>query len=55
MMGERAVAQEALFYSFNLEGHVPAQICWANRVFPVREGPTARHEKAPENHWFSEA
>jgi transposase len=24
MMGERAVAQEALFYSFNLERHVPA-------------------------------
>jgi hypothetical protein len=22
-MGERAVAQEALFYSFNLERHVP--------------------------------
>lgn len=24
MMGERTVAQEALFYSFNLERHVPA-------------------------------
>ena len=24
MMGERAVAQEALFYSFSLERHVPA-------------------------------
>ncbi|MEP9380556.1 transposase, partial [Aquabacter sp. CN5-332] len=24
MMGERAVAQEALFYEFNLERHVPA-------------------------------
>ena len=23
MMGERTVAQEALFYSFNLERHVP--------------------------------
>jgi hypothetical protein len=23
MMGERAVAQEALFYSFSLEQHVP--------------------------------
>lgn len=25
MMGERTVAQEALFYSFNLERHVPAE------------------------------
>jgi len=24
MMGERTVAQDALFYSFNLERHVPA-------------------------------
>ncbi len=24
MMGERTVAQEALFYSFSLERHVPA-------------------------------
>ena len=24
MMGERMVAQEALFYSFNLDRHVPA-------------------------------
>ena len=24
MMGERTVAQEALFYSFNIERHVPA-------------------------------
>jgi len=24
MMGERTVTQEALFYSFNLERHVPA-------------------------------
>ncbi|MEH3122412.1 MAG: hypothetical protein PGN16_10615 [Sphingomonas phyllosphaerae] len=24
MIGERMVAQEALFYSFNLERHVPA-------------------------------
>ena len=24
MMGERTVAQEALFYSFNLDRHVPA-------------------------------
>ena len=23
MMGERTVAQEALFYGFSLEGHVP--------------------------------
>ena len=23
MMGERTVSQEALFYSFSLEGHVP--------------------------------
>jgi hypothetical protein len=25
MMGERTVAQEALFYSFSLERHVPAE------------------------------
>jgi hypothetical protein len=25
MMGERTVAQDALFYSFNLERHVPAE------------------------------
>ena len=25
MMGDRTVAQEALFYSFNLERHVPAE------------------------------
>lgn len=24
MMGERTMIQEALFYSFSLEGHVPA-------------------------------
>ena len=24
MMGKRMVAQEALFYGFSLEGHVPA-------------------------------
>ncbi len=24
MMGERRVAQDSLFYEFNLEGHVPA-------------------------------
>lgn len=24
MMGERTVMQEALFYSFSIEGHVPA-------------------------------
>lgn len=27
MMGERTVAQEALFYEFNLERHVPASRC----------------------------
>ena len=26
MMGERTVAQEALFYSFSLERHVPADV-----------------------------
>ena len=29
MMGERTVAQEALFYSFSLERHVPADISCA--------------------------
>lgn len=28
MMGERTVVQEALFYSFNLERHVPAPRRW---------------------------
>ena len=29
MMGERRVMQEALFYGFNLERHVPAAIHFA--------------------------
>ena len=28
MMGERTVAQEALFYEFSLERHVPADHLW---------------------------
>ena len=29
MMGERGVMQEALFYGFSLERHVPAITCFA--------------------------
>jgi hypothetical protein len=36
MMGERTVAQEALFYEFNLERHVPASRC---------SGPMARETR----------
>jgi hypothetical protein len=30
MMGERIVMQEALFYSFSLERHIPSGHCHAN-------------------------
>ena len=30
MMGERRVMQEALFYGFSLERHVPDRRCHAN-------------------------
>ena len=32
MMGERTVAQEALFYSFNLERHVPVDHLLRDRL-----------------------
>ena len=42
MMGERTVAQEALFYSFNLDRHVPADhllrsIDWFVDLSDIRE------------------
>ncbi len=37
MMGERTVARDALFYSFNLERHVPSEQLLRSIVSDLRE------------------
>ena len=54
MMGERTVAQEALFYEFSLERHVPRITCfgqstgsWTCPVSATSCGPSTARAAAP--------
>ena len=48
MMGARQVAQEALFYEFSLEGHVPA-----GHVLRAIDGFTSAARRQPRTGSFS--
>ena len=49
MMGERRVAQEALFYEFSLERHVPADhwVRAIDRFVDRRSTPARRSSSVP--------